>query len=66
MKSVHKNGLDIDQKHRMVGKSVSPDFLDPTFEWRRIFAEVWGTFLLVVVAAGGGIMVVISGGVVTQ
>ena len=66
MKSVHKKGLDVDQKKRMVGKSVSPDFLDPTLEWRRIFAEVWGTFLLVVVAAGGGIMVVISGGVVTQ
>jgi aquaporin Z len=32
------------------------DFQDPRQEWRRIFAEVYGTFLLVVVAAGGGMM----------
>jgi aquaporin Z len=66
MKSVHKEGLDVSQKERMVGQSSSPDFLDPTLEWRRIFAETWGTFLLVVVAAGGGMMVAISGGAVTQ
>jgi aquaporin Z len=41
-------------------------FLDPTLEWRRIFSEVWGTFLLVVVAAGGAMMVDLSGGEVTQ
>lgn len=41
-------------------------FLDPAFEWRRIFSECWGTFLLVVVAAGGAIMVDISSGMVTQ
>ncbi len=66
MKSLHKEGLDPSQKRRMLHKAVSPDFLDPTFEWRRIFSEVWGTFLLVVVAAGGAMMVVISKGVVTQ
>jgi aquaporin Z len=27
-------------------------FSDPAHEWRRIFSEAWGTFLLVVVAAG--------------
>jgi aquaporin Z len=32
------------------------DFRDPRQEWRRMFAEVFGTFLLVLVAAGGGMM----------
>jgi aquaporin Z len=32
------------------------DFDDPRLEWRRLFSEVLGTFLLVLVAAGGGIM----------
>ena len=49
----------------MVQKQVSPDFLDPAHEWRRLFAEAWGTFLLVVVAAGGGVVAVRSDGAVT-
>jgi aquaporin Z len=32
------------------------DFQDPRQEWRRVFAEVLGTFFLVLVAAGGGMM----------
>ncbi len=32
------------------------DFDDPRQEWRRLFAELFGTFLLVLVAAGGGMM----------
>jgi len=32
------------------------DFQDPGQEWRRLFSEVYGTFLLVIVAAGGGMM----------
>jgi len=32
------------------------DFRNPRQEWRRIFAEVLGTFFLVLVAAGGGMM----------
>jgi aquaporin Z len=32
------------------------DFYDVQYEWRRVFAEVLGTFLLVFVAAGGGIV----------
>ena len=32
------------------------DFNDPDQEWRRLFAELLGTFLLVLVAAGGGMM----------
>src|SRR2546421_13075659 len=31
-------------------------FDDPRLEWRRLFSEVLGSFLLVLVAAGGGIM----------
>ncbi|BCB27438.1 major intrinsic protein [Sulfurimicrobium lacus] len=49
----------------MVQKQVSPDFLDPAHEWRRLFAEAWGTFLLVLVAAGGGVVAARSGGTVT-
>ena len=32
------------------------DFQDPSQEWRRLFAELLGTFFLVLVAAGGGMM----------
>ena len=32
------------------------DFQDPNQEWRRLFSELFGTFLLVMVAAGGGMM----------
>ncbi|MFT2815493.1 MIP/aquaporin family protein [Leifsonia sp. A12D58] len=32
------------------------NFNDPSQEWRRLFSEFYGTFLLVIVAAGGGMM----------
>jgi aquaporin Z len=32
------------------------EFDDPSLEWRRLFAELLGTFMLVFVAAGGGIL----------
>lgn len=32
------------------------DFTDDSYEWRRLFAELFGTFLLVLVAAGGPIV----------
>ena len=60
-----KNRHNTDQQERMVQKQVSPDFLNPAHEWRRLFAEAWGTFLLVLVAAGGGIVAARSGGAVT-
>ncbi len=47
---------------RMLNPQVTPDFLDSTLEWRRMFAEIWGTFLLVLVAAGGGVVRELSGG----
>jgi aquaporin Z len=32
------------------------DFQNPDQEWRRLFSELYGTFLLVIVAGGGGMM----------
>jgi aquaporin Z len=32
------------------------DFADDRYEWRRLFAEVLGTFFLVLVAVGGGVV----------
>lgn len=52
-------------RQRMLERSSSPDFLDNAREWRRVFAETWGTFLLVLVAAGGGVVAARSGGAVT-
>ena len=49
----------------MVHRQIAPDFFDPSLEWRRIFAEIWGTFLLVLVAAGGGVVAAMNNGRVT-
>ena len=32
------------------------EFDDSSLEYKRLFAEVWGTFLLVLVAGGGGVV----------
>lgn len=53
------------QQERMIRKKEPPNFLDTLHEWRRLFAETWGTFLLVLVAAGGGVVAAKSGGAVT-
>ena len=42
------------------------DFEDPRQEWRRLFSELFGTFLLVLVAAGGGRMGHTFSGVITR
>jgi len=49
----------------MLHVSVTPDFLDSRHEWRRLFSETWGTFLLVVVAAGAGVIGAASGDEIT-
>jgi Major intrinsic protein len=49
----------------MVQRQLAPDFLDSKHEWHRVFAEAWGTFLLVVVAAGGGVVAAKSRGAVS-
>jgi aquaporin Z len=46
----------------MLQGSATPDFLESAYEWRRLFAETWGTFLLVVVAAGAVVVGAQSGG----
>jgi aquaporin Z len=38
---------------RLEGSDRPSDFSNPKLEWRRLFAECWGTFLLVVASAGG-------------
>jgi len=52
-------------EQRMLHGTATPDFLDSTYEWRRLFAESWGTFLLVVVAAGAGVVGAQSGGAIS-
>ena len=37
-------------------KNEAEQFLDPSREWRRFFAEMWGTFLLVLVACGASVV----------
>jgi aquaporin Z len=52
-------------EQRMLDASAPPAFLDSAHEWRRLFSEAWGTFLLVVVAAGAGVVGAMSGGAIT-
>ena len=52
-------------QQRMLNASAAPDFLASAYEWRRLFAETWGTFLLVVVAAGADVVGAWTGGVIT-
>jgi aquaporin Z len=42
------------------------DFLDSSLEWRRLFSEAWGTFLLITVSVGGGAVFAWSKGAVAQ
>jgi aquaporin Z len=39
------------------------DFDDPALEWRRLFSELFGTFLLVLAGAGAGVVEAVSGGI---
>ena len=43
---------------------VRQNFDDPRHEWRRLFAEVLGTFFLVLVGAGGGVVDAVSDGAI--
>lgn len=49
----------------MLHATAAPDFLLVAHEWRRLFSEAWGTFLLVVVASGADVVGALSGGTVT-
>lgn len=51
-----KNHLDLlDEPIRRYLLGVV-DFQNPRYEYRRLFSEMWGTFLLVLVAAGAGVV----------
>ncbi len=65
MESIEHGRPEAAQKQLMVHRQMAPDFFDPSLEWRRVFAEIWGTFLLVLVAAGGGAVAAMSNGRVT-
>jgi aquaporin Z len=61
MKASHKRGLRSHPDH----ERTEHEFLESSREWRRIFSECWGTFLLVVVAAGAHVVAAQSNGKVT-
>jgi aquaporin Z len=42
------------------------EFDDPALEWRRLFSELFGTFLLVMVGAGGGVIDAVSHGMISR
>jgi len=65
MESTGQDLSDAAQQQPVIERQSAPDFFDSSLEWRRVFAEAWGTFLLVLVAAGGGVVTAMSGGRVT-
>jgi len=65
MTSAHSDRTRLTAEQRMLQGSATPDFLEPAHEWRRLFAETWGTFLLVVVAAGAVVVGAQSSGAIT-
>jgi aquaporin Z len=65
MTSTHADRTESSLQERMLRPSATPDFLESAHEWRRLFAEAWGTFLLVVVAAGAGVVAARSGGAIS-
>jgi glycerol uptake facilitator-like aquaporin len=65
MESTERGWPDAAQQQLMTHPQLTPNFLNPSLEWRRFFAEIWGTFLLVLVAAGGGVVGAMSNGKVT-
>ena len=42
------------------------NFDDPALEWRRLFSEILGTFLLVLVGAGGAVVNAVSNGQISR
>jgi aquaporin Z len=57
--------MEVPSRAAAMQQQLSLDFLDRALEWRRVFAEGWGTFLLVVVAAGAGVVGAHSPGTIT-
>lgn len=52
----------VEVKERQAEKELK-QFVDPKREWRRLFAEMWGTFLLVLVACGAVVVSKFDAGV---
>ncbi len=44
------------ERRTAASRASEAAFDDSTLEYKRVFSEVWGTFLLVLVAAGGGVV----------
>src|SRR6478609_10278517 len=44
------------ERRTSLARRREAEFDDPKLEYRRLFSELWGTFLLVLVAAGGGVV----------
>ena len=65
MVNPHFHRTESTVQQRMLDGSAAPDFLESAHEWRRLFAETWGTFLLVVVAAGADVIGAQSGGAIS-
>jgi len=42
------------------------EFDDPALEWKRLFSELLGTFMLVLVGAGGGVVAAVSHGMISR
>ncbi len=65
MPSMRKPKIEPARERLGTRRMSAVNFLDPSIEWRRLFAECWGTFLLVLVAAGAGVIAARSHGTVT-
>ncbi len=49
------------ENHDAARERATRQFFDPRREWRRLFSEAWGTFLLVLAAAGAGVVGAMTG-----
>lgn len=65
MASANSDRNEPTAQQRMLHGLATPDFWESAHEWRRVFAEAWGTFLLVVVAAGAVVVGAQSRGAIT-
>src|SRR6476661_10725990 len=66
------SGENMEEAHRArrailaLESPATLDFDDPTFAWRRLFSELFGTFLLVMAGAGAGVVGAVSGGEISR
>jgi aquaporin Z len=60
------SGRHSDLSRLLILEPRSREFDDPTLEWRRLFSELLGTFLLVLVGAGGAVINAQSNGAISR